>query len=210
MHMNLIFFFKNCRSSGAGKTTLLTEMLINHQHTFAFEPTEVHIYFTESQNAYSKIVQDCNVPVFLHQEMPTLENLPQRNSIIVWDDFQNTKATEVINKFFLKICRHNDITGVFILQNLFDSRDRFIRSINLNSSLLIVFKNVRDNLLISHLSKQAFPGKKNILVKVLDHITKSSPRGYLAIYFSPDLEDKFRIRDSVFVGYRDSAIYILK
>lgn len=186
-------------------------MLINHKDVFAFEPKEVHIFFTQGQAAYAQIVKDCDLPVYLHQELPTLEHIPPRGSLVVFDDVQNvTQATQVINQYFLKLCHHNDITGVVILQNLFDSKDRYIRSINLNASVLIIFRNIRDSLLVSHLSKQAFPGRKNILVRILNRITKNNPRGYMALYLNPDTRDDLRIRDSVFVEYKNCTIYVLK
>ena len=136
--------------------------------------------------------------------MPHTGELPQPDSIIIFDDFQaNTSATEVINKFFLKICRHNKLTGICILQNLFDTRDKFIRSINLNTNVLVIFRNIRDSLLISNLSRQVFPRKNNILLRILNDITKDNPRGYLAIYFDPEVHSSLRLRDSLFVGDRD-------
>lgn len=178
---------------------------------FSFAPKEIHIWFSEVQGAYSEIVQNCPTPVYLHQELPNTEELPPQDSIIIWDDFQsNSSATEVINRFFLKICRHNKLTGICILQNLFDTRDKFIRSINLNCNVLVLFRNIRDSLLISHLSKQVFPGKNNILLRILNEITRDNPRGYLAIYFDPEIHSWLRLRDSLFVSDKDtSSVYSL-
>ena len=119
----------------------------------------------------------------------------------MFDDFQSNKqATEIINRYFLKICRHNKLTGICILQNLFDTKDRFFRSINLNANILVIFKNIRDSLQISNLSKQIFPGGNNILVKILNDITRANPRGYLPIYLDPDVHFPLRLRDSLFIS----------
>lgn len=121
------------------------------------------------------------------------------------------EVTRVINTYFLKICHHSDITGIFIAQSLFDAKDKFIRSINLNATLLIVFKNVRDSLALSNLSRQVYPSKKNILVKILNDITKNNNRGYLALYLDPDTKNILRLRSSIFAEIDGScSIYSLR
>ena len=185
-------------------------MLLNLDDTFAFEPKEIHIWYTETQAAYKEIIERCKIPVFLHEEIPTVNELPPEDSIVVWDDFQaNTSATQIINKFFLKICRHNKLTGICILQNLFDVKDRFVRSINLNSNVLVIFRNIRDSLQIANLSRQVYPNKKHILSKVLDEICKDRARGYLAVYLDPEILPSLRLRDSVFASdEKFTTIYV--
>ena len=200
----LSFFYT---ASGIGKTSLLCKILANNKDVFIQPPTSIHIFFSENQPAYSDIQEKADIPVFLYQEEPTTHHSFESNSVVIFDDFQqNSNALKVINTFFTKIAHHHNLYVFFICQNLYDPQNKIVRSINLNSTILILFNNIRDRGVISTLNKQ-LGFKSGYLKEIISDIVKTSSRNYLLIDLHPDTEEKLRLRSSVFLEFPSCVIY---
>ena len=194
-------------ASGIGKTSLLCKILTNSKDLFIQPPTSIHIFFSENQPTYNYIQERAGIPVFLHQEQPTTRLTFEGNSVVVFDDFQqDPTALKIINTFFTKIAHHRNLCVFFICQNLYDPQNKIIRSINLNSTVLILFNNIRDRSVINTLNSQ-LGYKSGYLREIISDLVRTSSRNYLLIDLHPDTKEKYRLRSSVFLDFPNCAIY---
>ena len=202
------FFSFFLLASGIGKTSLLCKILEDNKRVFKVPPKNIHIFFSEEQPAYTYIQEKSDVPVYLHTEQPSPHSTFERGSLIIFDDYQQDQsALKVINTYFTKKAHHHNLSVVFICQNLYDPQNKIIRSINLNSTALILFNNIRDRGVINTLNTQ-LGYRAGYLKDVISDLMQKSSRNYLFIDLHPDTQDKFRLRSSVFVDFPDCVIYI--
>ena len=97
---------------------------------------------------------------------------------------------------FTQGCHHRKISVVFITQNFFPKGPKS-RTLALNTTYLILMKNVRDVSQVATLGRQIFPGRSKVLTDVyLDSVLL--PFGYLVIDMAVHVEDDYRLRTRVF------------
>ena len=110
----------------------------------------------------------------LAQEIPCIEfyeGLPmnievmfdrsKRNICIINDLMQSASGNQLVENLFTN-GRHLNLSIVFVSQNLF-STGKKCRTISVNSTFIMVFKNPRDQSQIHHLACQMFPSKPKFL-----------------------------------------------
>ena len=119
----------------------------------------------------------------LTEEIPSIEfyeGLPtnievmfdgsKRNICIIDDLMQN----QLVENLFTN-GRHLDLSVVSVSQNLFYVGKK-CRTISLNSTYIVVFKNPRDQTQIRHLACQMFPSKTKLLQEAYEEETKDPYR----------------------------------
>ena len=87
--------------------------------------------------------------------------------------------------------RHLNLSVVFVSQNLFYNGNK-CRTISLNSTYIVVFKNPRDQSQIRHLACQMFPSKPKFLQVAYEDATKD-PYQYLFLDFHPNSPEFVRV-----------------
>lgn len=108
---------------------------------------------------------------------------------------------------FTQGCHHRKISVVFITQNFFPKGTKS-RTIALNTTYLILMKNVRGVSQVATLGRPFFPGRSKVLTEVyLDSV--QLPYGYLVIDMAVHVEDDYRLRTRVFPD-QDPIIYVPK
>ena len=121
----------------------------------------------------------------------------KKNDVIVIDDlYDDINSIKNFNDLFTKLARHNEITVIFITQNLFHQGGKH-RTRNLNVQYLVLFKNPRDRTVIDFISRQAFPNNRKFLIDSFNDAT-ISPHGYLFIDFTQECPDEIRVRSDIF------------
>ena len=94
----------------------------------------------------------------------------------------------VIAKLFTKKSHHGNLSVIYIVQNLFhQSKDH--RTISLNTSYIVLTKNVRDASQVIYLAKQIYPNS----VKYFQQATAET-FSYLFINLTPTCPDETRLR----------------
>lgn len=125
-------------------------------------------------------------------------NNPKTGDVIVIDDlFSEANRQPDFNNLFTKIARHRGVTVIFLTQNLFHQGGQH-RTRNLNTHYLVIFKNPRDQTIIDHISRQAFPNSKNFLASAFRDATTDKPHGYLFLDFTQNCPDEIRVRTDIF------------
>ena len=144
--------------SGCGKTELIFKMLSGN----TFYPKFKHIIFLyrEMQQIYIKMEQKLGVSFKKYANLEFSNNL--ENCLLTFDD----SCEEIYNdKVFVKLAtagRHKKINVIFIKQNLYQ-QSKWSRTIDLNTSHIILFKSARD------IQQVEFLGKQLNLIKFLKH-----------------------------------------
>ena len=115
--------------------------------------------------------------------------------LLIIDDFSNEKKElEKITHYFTRVSHHTSTSIIFVTQNIFE---KGLRTINLNTHYLVLFKNPRDNLQIKMLARQIFPNNPQALMEAYSNST-SALFGYLVIDMTPGCHDALRLRTKIF------------
>ena len=108
---------------------------------------------------------------------------------------QSASGNQLVENLFTD-GRHLNLSVVFVSQNLFYARKK-CRTISLNSTYIVVFKNPRDQTQIRHLACRMFPSKPKFLQATYEEETKD-PYRYLFLDFHPNSPEFARVRGNIF------------
>ena len=120
---------------------------------------------------------------------------------LVFDDIIESQAN-TIQSWYTRLSHHLNASVICLVQNLFDKQ---IRTISVNSSYLIVFRNPRDQSSIKILASQIYPHYTEFLYDAYTRATRA-PHGYLVIDLNQQTPEELRFRHSVFS--KDAHFYI--
>ena len=162
----------------------------------------VWCYGSEWQESFSSFPQ---VEFISGLNFTTNPDTAQRTLLILDDLMCETK--ENVTKIFTKVCHHQNMSAIYIVQNLF-YKGKEQRTISLNSNYLVIFKNPRDLSQINHLAKQISPGKTKAVQEAYLDATRR-PYGYLLCDFTPTTPDELRLRTNIFPG-ENTFVYIIE
>ena len=184
--------------SGAGKSLFVSTLLATPNY---FKNPIQHIYWhmgvEEEAGMTSNHMKRLKNITYIKGIKPNFADKLKKHDVIVIDDlYDDVNSIKNFNDLFTKISRHNEITVIFITQNLFHQGGKH-RTRNLNVQYLVIFKNPRDQTIINFLSNQAFPLNKKFLIDAFNDAT-SKPHGYLFIDFTQRCEDEIRVRADIF------------
>lgn len=179
--------------SRAGKTTFLAKLMNFHKSMIDPPPEKIYFCYSEWQNIYDS-------PSFngveFHQKDFDVDILDKSvNNLVLFDDLI-THCNANMEMMFTKYSHHKNASVIFITQNIFQ-KNSHLRTMSLNASYLILFKNPRDVNQISFLSRQMYPKKSSFLVDSYREAT-STPFGYLLIDLRQETDDIARIRTNIF------------
>ena len=123
----------------------------------------------------------------------------RENNLLVLDDQMTDAANSAqLEKYFVQGAHHRNLTVIFIVQNLFE-KGKAMRSTNLNSNYLVLYKNPRDKGQMSILGRQMYPTKWRGFVSALQDATYP-PFSYLLVDLRPETPDEYRLRANIFPG----------
>ena len=106
----------------------------------------------------------------LHTNIEVMFNMSKSNICIINDLMQSASRNQLVESLFTN-GRHLNLSVVFISRNVFYTGKK-CRTISLNSTYIVVFKNPRDQTQICHLACQIFPSKPKFLLAAYKEETK--------------------------------------
>ena len=181
---------------GAGKNEFVKQLLSLQRYILTNPPKKIVWFYGRHQ------------PDLLTQEIPSIEfyeGLPanieamfdtsKRNICSNDDLMQNASGNQLVENLFTN-GRHLNLSVVFVSQNLFYAGKK-CRTISLNSTYIVVFKNLRDQTQIRHLARQMFPSRPKFLQAAYKEETKH-PYRYLFLDFHPNSPEFARVRGNIF------------
>ena len=136
-----------------------------------------------------------------HEGLPSLEKVQSLNDgkfhVIVLDDLMEyiVKSVETQN-LFTKYCHHYNITAIFLTQNVF-AQGPCSRTISINTHILVIFANKRDESQALNLGKQLYPSNSKVFMEAYEHAT-SVIHGNLIIDCDPTSPRDLTLRTNIF------------
>lgn len=175
----------------SGKTQFVVRLIKHANELITLPPENIVYCYGEFQPLFAKLPG-----VEFHEGLPEVERFDgRRRVLLIIDDLMN-EADETVCKLFTKLSHHRNVSVVFLTQNLFH-KSPHVRTMNLNTHYLVLFKNPRDATQVATLARQMYPGKSKFLLEAFEDATKE-PYGYLLIDLKPETDEKYRIRTNIF------------
>ena len=171
---------------GAGKSEFVKQLL-SLKHYMMTNPSEriVWFYGSHQPDLFRPLAQEIPCTEFYEGPLTNIEVMFDRskqNICIIDYLMQSASGNQLIKNFFAS-GRQLNLSVVFVSQNLFYMGKK-CRTISLNSSYIMVFKNPIDQSQIRHLACQMFPSKPKFLQATYEEKTKD-PYRYLFLDFHP-------------------------
>jgi hypothetical protein len=197
----------------AGKTSLTMSILRNADTMYKVPPKHIIYCYGVYQRVFSQLEDDI-ANLTLHHGLPStelIENIgseePEDHSIIILDDLLDSVCeSRAMCQLFIRNCHHLRISVIFITQNLYHQA-KYSRTINLNSSYLILMKTCRDLQQIHYLSRQMDPSTPKRLLEAYECAT-SRPWGYLVVNnLTATGDDDIRL-SSCILPWEDLVLYV--
>ena len=189
--------------TGAGKTQFLSKCL--ERGLFQPRPTRIIWIYGEWQETYDEALGMSKIGILAPIEFVKNEQdytalyaslqRTERNLLILDDQMSETKGDNSVVNLVTKGSHHKSATVVFLMQNLFE-KGGALRTINLNSQYLVLFKNPRDKRQISTLSQQMEPTNVHFIQDAFEDATRS-PHSYLLFDLRQETPDELRVLTNV-------------
>lgn len=179
--------------SQSGKTQFCVQLLNNRDRMFdtAFEKV---YWILGDPNAAPK---NLNIPVEYIIGMPDeFTNETGRPCLYILDDSMFESQTKSVANLFTRSCHHQNISVIFITQNLFQ-QGKYARDMSLNSNYFCVMRNPRDPSQFKYFARQVFPEAPSELFDVYKRVTEK-PFSYLFIDLNQTTHPLFRFLTNIF------------
>lgn len=201
-------------SSGSGKTTFMQGVLKHKAQLFTEDPCLVVYYYKEPQKAYQAMKQSVKGIKFIQGSPASIEDVKEhlaqaprhRHKLIIFDDVMEDHL-HVIAHVFTVFAHHGHTSAFFLAQTAFDSKRPEFRTISTNAQGITLFRNPRDKSIITHLSKQIYPGRVQFLTKAYEAATKA-PYSYLHLDFAQRQSEHLRVRSHLLPEEWPMRVYV--
>jgi energy-coupling factor transporter ATP-binding protein EcfA2 len=191
--------------SGSGKTYFVINLIKNRNNMFKNKVKSIHWIQGSSKEIGVTKKSYANLHINRYEISTnisdTIEKIKlNRHDMIVLDDvFIEARNSNQVTNLFTKTARHEEVTVVYITQNMFHAGNAN-RTRNLNVHYLILFRNPRDSLAIEQIARQMYSDKagRQFLIQAFRDATQDKPHGYLFFDFTQECPDFLRIRTNLF------------
>ena len=188
--------------SGAGKTTLVEKLLKYKDDIITPKPLHVVWAYSAWQQGYEKWRGELTFV----EGIPNLSEVP-KETLLILDDLM-VETDNSITQLFTKKSHHQNISVVYIVQNLF-GKNKEMRTISLNAHYIALFKNPRDVSQMLILGRQMYPNRNKYFQEAYKDAT-SRPHGYLLCDLKQSTPDILRLRTNIFLDEGPEVVYVEK
>ena len=182
-------FMAVCGPSCCGKTELIFKMLL--QNTFSPKFESIFYFYQHEQPKFQFIERKINIQFMKFSSFEQISELD--DCLLVFDD----SCEEIFNdKEFSKLAtagRHKKISVIYVKHNLFQ-QSKWSRTIDLNTTHIILFKSPRDVQQIGLIGRQL--NNTQFLRESYELATKQ-PFGHLLIDLDPKTSDALRYSSNI-------------
>jgi len=202
--------------TSSGKTYLVRDILKYHKSIIMFKNSNVETITVlwahgQDQELYKQSID--NVKCTYFDGLPNDEDISDvKPDIIIIDDLMSELCNnKKLANLFTKGSHHNNISVIFISQNVFQQGSQ-MRTISLNCHYLILMKNPRDAAQIMRLASQIYPTKIKGFMEAYGDATETE-FGYIRIDLKQNTPQKFRLQTDIIPnssGQMQPFVYILK
>ena len=183
---------------GAGESEFVKQLLSLKRFIMTNPPERIVWFYSRHQpDLFCSLAQEIPCIEFYEGPPTNIEVMFDRSkgNICITDDLmQSASGNQLVENLFTN-GRHLNLSVMFVSQNLFYMGKK-CRTISLNSTYIVVFKNPRDQSQIRHLACQMFPSKPKLLQVAYEDATKD-PYRYLFLDFHPNSPEFVRVRGNI-------------
>lgn len=190
----------NCLVAGpsfSGKTTWVRKVLENHERLISkFKNLKVlwcHGIESETNN---KQVNCTSVHIDYYKGIPTEQDMDPYNTIVLDDLLVECAKNENVTNLFTRLSHHKGKNVFILVQNIF-YKSTVIRNLNLNSTYIVLFRNIRDKTQAMVFARQFHPSSTKFFMTEFNKAT-TRPFGYLLIDLHQTTNERYRIRSDIF------------
>lgn len=189
--------------TNSGKTCWVMRLLSYQMFT---QPVKSIMYcYGVHQKAYEEIKKKGLVTsnITFRQGLPNKSDLDEMYDgdfhVIVLDDMmEDIVKSKEMQQLFTKYCHHLNMTAIFLSQNLFQQGPH-ARSISLNSHVIVLFANKRDESQIRTFARQIYPTKWKRFIEAYEK-SMALEYSYLVIDCTPSHPREIKVRSCIFPG----------
>ena len=186
--------------TGSGKTQYVLKLLQNKKLMFDRPPTRIVFAYAEWQKAYDDMLRVEPKIEFVKNLADILDNdnffTKTENNMLILDDLASAVAeSRKASDLFTRGIHHRNVDCLHICQNIFQ-QGKSMRNLHLNSSYMILFKNVRDVGQIKLLAKQTGQRYLSLAYKKVT----SCPYEPVVIDLKSDCPEDLRVRSHILPG----------
>ncbi|VDI68723.1 Hypothetical predicted protein [Mytilus galloprovincialis] len=199
--------------TGSGKTRFVFKLLQHFNVMYGKDPPDKILYcYGIHQDLFDDMEKTIPGITFL-KGIPTPDTIDdftreKRHRLVIIDDLgHEVVKNQEMELIFTQGCHHRKLSCIFLNQNLYLGGSK-ARTIALNTTYLILMKNLRDVSQISMLGRQIYPGRRHLLMEAYRD-ANSKPFGYLVLDLAAHVSDTYRLRTRVFPN-EDPIIYVPK
>lgn len=184
--------------SRGGKTHFVAKLLRESNQMIQPSPQEIYYCYTQYQPLF-----DSMRGVHFHQGMIDIETIDSsKRNLLILDDLMQ-EVDENVEKMFTRDSHHRNLSVIFLTQNLYQ-KNRFMRTMSLNASYIVLFRNPRDINQIGVLARQMYSKNSSFLIDAFRDAT-AVPYGYILVDLRQETPDLLRVRTGIF---QDEHAYI--
>ena len=188
--------------SKCGKTYLVAYLLQYNSTIMDPPPKKIYYCYSLYQPLFDYL-KELLINIEFIQGLPNLDEI--NNCLLILDDLAQDciDNKEIVNLFTI-VSHHRNISVILLTHNIFE-KGKYMRTISLNCSYLIVFNNFRDRKQIKFLGSQLFPGETKFFEEVLNDAFNTQERGYLIVDLLPQTIHELRLRS---FDFKNNKVYV--
>lgn len=183
-------------ATSSGKTQLARNIVTHLPELITPEislPIQVNWSYGIWTQAYGKPFNSPYVRVSYVKGLPK----DVKADVLVVDDLMTSvSGSEEFANIFMRGSHHQNMSVIFIVQNLFH-QGRRMRDIGLNCHYLILTKNRRDLGQITTLGRQLYGNDWKFFIDAYKKSVLNRDYGYLLIDLTPTTEERYRLRANI-------------
>jgi len=177
--------------SKCGKTSLVSDLLENNETIICPSPQKILYCYSLYQTLFEYLKEKIHNIEFI-KGLPNIDEIS--NCLLILHDLgQDCIDNKDIVLLFTVGSHHRNISVILLTHNIFE-KGKYMRTISLNCSYLIIFNNLRDRKQIKFLGTQLFPVETKYFEEMIEDAFKSQEHGFLIIDLLPTTVNELRLR----------------
>lgn len=188
----------------SGKS-FFTRRLLENENILFEQPFEHRFWFSAYPVSKEARLPNVNYRVGLPE---SFDDIPS-HSLVVFDDLMGESSNNKnLTALITRGVHHQSLCVIMLTQNIFQDSKQ-VRTRNLNTHYLALFRNPRNQQPIVNIERQMFPRDKGFLVAAYEDAC-SQPYGYLFIDLHQTTPDIIRVRSRLLPNEAPMKAYIPK
>lgn len=186
-----------CGSTASGKTTFTLNLVEKRKEIINTEIEKVIYVYGEYQTIFDEIKEKDKIVNFVPniEEAETLLD-PKFPTLLIFDDIltslqSDRNINDYVTRWFVQRSHHQNTAVILQIQTLFP---KSCRNISLNTTYLVLMKQIRDKTSARFISQQFSPNFPNFIPDALEQATKEGRGKFILLDLHHGSPEFWRVR----------------